>query len=610
MEVDIIFAGGGASACVAAGRLAAANPGLEIALIEQGPNNLNDPSVTTPALFLSHMAPTSKTATFWRGNKSDGLNGRSPTVPTGQVLGGGSSINHMMYARGSASDYDDWNTPGWTASELLPLLRKTYHLAAGRETHGYDGPVHVSYGDHYATVAKEYLDVAAKQGIPLVEDKMDLNTGHGSQRWAKWIDPETGRRQDAAHCFIHPLEDNKSLHVITKTKVSRVLFDGTTATGVEIVANKEQDETADQTPRIISARKLVTVSAGAIGTPGILQRSGIGAGDRLAKVGVETLVDLPGVGATYEDHTLVLYPSYVPDDMETYDPLLNQDPATMEGLVKQYAFGKGMLASNLIDAGAKLRPNYEERQKMGNDFDELWKNYFESKPDKPVVFQAIAHCFPGPRHMIPRTARMMTLGNCGTYPTSRGYVHITSSDPYAPPDFDPKLFDKSVDIDVHVWAYKKGREIVRRMPSFRGEFAPMHPKFSNEGVAAIPKFKSQLDVSKIKDIVYTEEDNTAIKAHIRQFGETTWHSCATVPMKSREKGGCVDPRLNVYGTERLKVVDLSIMPGNVGANTYSTALLVGEKAAILISEDLGLNSSLTYFSRQGIGLCQPDTTPR
>ncbi|KAG8703808.1 hypothetical protein FRC08_002623 [Ceratobasidium sp. 394] len=396
-EVDIIFAGGGAAACVAAGRLAAANPRLEILLVERGPNNLNDPTVTTPALWMGHLAPTSKTATFWRGNKSEALNGRCPTIPTGQLLGGGSSINFMMYTRASESDYDNWNNPGWKTSDLLPLLRKTetYHLGTGHETHGYNGPAHVSYADFYAVVAQEYLDVVTKLGVPLVEDKMDLKTGHGCQRWAKWINPETGRRQDAAHCFIHPFTNNKSLHILTKTKVTRVLFDGIKATGVEIIANKEQDADADQTPRTITARKLVVVSTGAIGTPLILQRSGVGPADRLSTAGVKTLVDLPGVGATYEDHTLVSLPFHVPDDTETFDSIFNQDPANMERLLKQFAHGKGLLASNLVDAGCKMRPDSEDRKEMSDEFNQLWENYFESKPDKPVMVQAIGNGFPG-----------------------------------------------------------------------------------------------------------------------------------------------------------------------------------------------------------------------
>ncbi|KAG9121765.1 hypothetical protein FRC07_002142 [Ceratobasidium sp. 392] len=562
-EVDIIFVGGGTSACVAAGRLAKANPGLEILLVEHGPNNLGNPNVTTPALYLSHLAPASKTAKFWQANKSSALNGRSPIVPSAQVLGGGSSINFLMYTRASASDFNDWKTPGWSSKDLLPLLQK-------------------------AKPAKQYLDVAVKMGIPLVEDKMDLKTGHGCQRWAKWIDPATGHRQDAAHRYIHPLADNKSLHILTETKVVRVLFDGTKATGVEVVANREQNLEADQTPRVITARKLVVVSSGAIGTPVVLQRSGIGAKDRLEKAGVPTVVDLPGVGATYEDHNLILFTFYVPSDTETLDPILEQDPAVMEKQLALFTQGKGLLSSNVIDAGSKLRPTPEELKEMGPEFNQVWKGYFEPNPDKPVMLQAVIGGYLGRRDSFPKGERAMKFANYSGYPISRGHVYITSADPYAGLDFETGFFEKQADVDIHIWAYKKAREIARRMPCYRGEYAPLHPTFPEGSTAATVKLDAPLDPKNITDLVYTVEDNAAIEAYLRQFIETTWHSCGTVLMKPREQNGCVDARLNAYGTQNLKVADLSIIPGNVGANTNSTAMLVGEKAAVLIAEDLGL----------------------
>ncbi|QRV98993.1 GMC oxidoreductase [Ceratobasidium sp. AG-Ba] len=597
-EVDIIFVGGNSIACVAAGRLAAANPGLEILLVEQGPNNLADPTVVTPAFYLSHLAPTSKTAKFWQGNKSNALNGRAPIVPTAQILGGGSRSHYQRYTRASASDFDDWKTPGWSSAELLPLLRKasrgcgilmeTYHVAPGKETHGYSGPLNVSYADTFVEPAKQYIDTVQKMGIPLAEDHQNLSTGHGCQRWAKWIDPATGHRQDAAHRYIHPLAENKSLHILTKTKVTRVLFDGTKATGVEVIGNKDQDADADQTPQTITARKLVVVSSGAIGTPVVLQRSGIGAADRLAKIGVPTVVDLPGVGATYEDHHLILYTYFIPGDYETIDPILDQDPAAMEKLLPMFMQGKGALTSNIIDAGSKLRPTPEELKEIGPEFGAVWKEYFERAPDKPVMLQALISGFLGPRDLIPKGERVMMFGNYSGYPISRGHVYATSADPYAAPDFATGFFEKQADVDIHIWAYKKAREIARRMPCYRGEFAPLHPKYPEGSAAAAVKLDKPLDATSLKNLTYTAEDDAAIEAFIRQMVETTWHSCGTVPMKPKEQSGCVDARLNVYGTQNLKVADLSIIPGNVGANTNSTAMLVGEKAAVLIAEDLGL----------------------
>lgn len=590
MEVDIVFIGGGTTACVAAGRLAAANPDLHILLIEQGPDNFKNPMVLTPGLFLSHLAPDSKSALFWKGNQRTEIKGREPLIASGGILGGGSSINLMMYARASASDYDDWNTPGWGSKDLIPLLRKleTYHIAPGRsETHGYDGPINISYGGHFATVAEEYLDVCPKIGIPMLEDIMDLDTGHGCQRLAKYIHPETGHRQDAAHRYIHTQSHNKHLHIMTQTLVTRVLFDGTKAIGVEVVTNKNQIPDADQTPRKILARKLVVVSAGTLGSSIILQRSGVGEAARLSKLGMNVVADLP-VGANYEDHCSFCATYHIPDERETLDIIMEQDPKVMEGYLAQFANGRGLLTSNGADAGSKLRPTPEELKDMGPAFNEVWKRYFERAPDKPVAIQMATNGFIGPHTDIPKGSRFMMMASVATYPVSRGHVYITSTDPYAPPDFDTGFLKEQADVDIHMWVYKKTREIARRMPSYRGEYAAMHPKFPEGSAAACVRLDGPPPAD-VEDHIYTPGDNAAIEDFVRQTTDTTWHSIGTIPMKPKDQGGCVDGRLDVHGTSNLKVADLSILPGNVGANTYSTALLVGEKAATLIAEDLGLS---------------------
>ncbi|CEL53301.1 Alcohol oxidase OS=Candida boidinii GN=AOD1 PE=1 SV=1 [Rhizoctonia solani AG-1 IB] len=591
-EVDIIFVGGGTAACVAAGRLAKSNPELSILLVEQGSNNYQEPSVVTPAVFLSHLAPTSKTAVFWQGNKSDALNGRSPIVPSGRMLGGGSSVNFLMYTRPSASDFDDWKTEGWGSKDLLPLLRKmeSYHVAPTCESHGYDGPLNVSFGDkeHFPAIAQSYLEVAQKRGVPLAQDKQDLKTGHGCQRWAKWVDPATGYRQDAAHRYIHPLSDNEHLHILTATKVVRVVFDGNKATGVEVVGDKDTEEGADQTPRVIKARKLVVVSAGALGSPVVLQRSGVGEAERLTKLGIDVVSDLP-IGSTYEDHHLVLTPYHVPDDADTIDPIMSQDPAFLQQAQAHFAQGKGALTTNWIDSGSKLRPTPKELEEIGPAFAPVWKKYFEPNPDKPVMLQAVVAGWLGPRELLPhKDNRMIMMGNFTAYPISRGHVYITSKDPYAAPDFETGFFKEQADVDVHIWAYKHAREIARRLPQYRGEFAALHPKFPEGSAAGCVKLEGPPDVDNVKDIVYTAEDNKAIESYVRQLVETTWHSVGTILMKAKEQGGSVDTRLNVYGTQNLKVADLSIIPGNVGSNTNSTALVIGEKAAVIIAEDLGL----------------------
>lgn len=172
---------------------------------------------------------------------------------------------------------------------------------------------------------------------------------------------------------------------MTATKADRVLFDGTKAIGVQVVADKDTEEGADQTPYIIRARKLVVVSSGTLGSPVVLQRSGVGEAKRLNKLGIKVVSDLP-VGSTFEDHNLVLTPYQVADDTETMDPILAQDPEVLEVARAQYIQGKGGLATNWIDAGSKLRPTPKELEEIGPAFASIWKDYFEPRPDKVQIF--------------------------------------------------------------------------------------------------------------------------------------------------------------------------------------------------------------------------------
>ncbi|KAG9097999.1 hypothetical protein FRC06_006932 [Ceratobasidium sp. 370] len=566
---------GRATACAAAGRLAAANPDLELLLIEQGPDNLNEPTVFTPALVLAHLAPESKSTLFRQGNKGDKVNGRGPIYPFTPVESemALTPAQTSRYARPSASDFDDWNTPGWKAKDLIPLLQK------------------------------EYLDVIVRRGVPLVEDLMDnrarlptvgkIYSSNGMCNLLSVIpntdlSEKTCHRQDAAHCYIHPQANNKSLRILTKTKVVRVVSDGTKATGVEVVANKAQIPGADPTPRTITARKLVVMSAGTIASPILLQRSSVGCAERLSRLGIRVVSNLPDVGRHYEDHSSLIATFHVADDTETMDCIVDKTPGFMERYLPEFAEGRGFLTTNANDAGSKLRPTPEELKEMGPAFQEVWKRHYERALDKPALIQRVFNGYLGPRSTVPDGKRFMMIGNIQGYPVSRGHVYITSPDPYAPPDFETGFLNEQADVDVLVWAYKQCREVVRRMPSFRGEYAGLHPKFPNGSAATCVRLSGP-PPTEMEDIIYAAEDNAAIEEFVRETANTTWHSIGTIPMKPKEQGGCVDARLNVYGTTGLKVADLSILPSNVGANTNSTALLFGEKAAILIAEDLGLS---------------------
>lgn len=201
-----------------------------ILLIEQGPNSYNVPEVRQPALYPRNLFPSSKYTLFWQTTKSPQLAGRAPIVPSGGTLGGGSAINWMVYTRGQRDDFDAWETPGWSADELLPFLNKleTYHGKGDKDRHGHDGPIHISKGTHQCSRAENaFVEAAARLGYPEAQDLQNLDANNAIERYYRYVGLD-GKRQDASHGYIHPklqCGDYPNLHVLVEKQVLRVLFD-------------------------------------------------------------------------------------------------------------------------------------------------------------------------------------------------------------------------------------------------------------------------------------------------------------------------------------------------------------------------------------------------
>ncbi|KAI0819181.1 alcohol oxidase-like protein [Trametes gibbosa] len=584
---DIIIAGGGTAGCVLAGRLAAADPSLNILVVEAGPTTRDDPLHTQPARYLHHLRPDSTTVKFNVGRESAALGGRAPVVPSGQCLGGGSSVNFAMYTRAAASDYDDWATvygnKGWGSADLLPLLRKceTYQVHPNKPTHGYSGPLKVSYGGFYAEVGQEFLNAAAQydRARGLTDDVNEL---FECNKYG------TGTRSDVPHNYIYPQSWNTNLKILTGYHVKRVIIRGGVAIGIEYLPNKRFHPRASTDVLMAFARRQVVLSAGAFGSPAILERSGVGAAEILKNVGVHPIVDLPGVGENYQDHQLLLVPYLAAQSMHTLDGIIENDKSQIQDWTKQWEKnGSGLLATNGLEAGIKIRPTRKDLDVIGNDFRKRWLDYYAPAPDKPVLWIAAMSSLSGDR---PKTAggKYYSIGWYLQHPTSIGHVHITSAnDVEAAADFHPGYLDSVEDMALHKWGYKCTREYARRLPSYRGEVVERHPSFSSSSNAAVGKRSGPAPVL-APDLEYSAEDDRALEAYIRKAVATAWHSLGTCAMKRREDGGVVDARLNVYGVKNLKVADLSICPANVAANTYSTAVVVGEKAAVIVTQDMGI----------------------
>jgi alcohol oxidase len=591
-EFDIIFAGGGTTACVVAGRLAAWHPSLSILIIEGGQHTLNQAAHVQPYQFPSLRGRTSTSMTFNVGNPSPHLNGRAPIVPCGHCIGGGSSVNTMVYTRAPASDFDDWGADGWESKNLIPLMKKleTYEVQPDRPTHGYSGPIKVSSGGCKLGASEEFIHVGtAYHKRQYAEDTDDLETCNTYSPWAKYIDGTTGKRSDAAHHYVYNQAHNANLRMWVGKRVKRVIFQDKRAVGVEFTSDPVSCPDADHSSSIVRASKFVVLSAGAFGSPAILERSGIGAEAILKGCNIEQLVDLPGVGENYRDHNGIFVPYFAANETITMDPLWRGNESVVQENLAQWKLnGKSLIAQNGSDAKIKWRPDDDELEAMGPAFRPRWKEFFQNRSDKAVaIFSLFSGNYGSPLSILPSRNYLVAF-YCTLYPASAGSVHIKlDKNGQEGIDFNTGYLDDPSDIVPLNFGYKKMREIFRRMPSYRGETPAGHPCFPEGSAAACGETTGPVDFN-APDLIYTAEDDEAIDRFHRDRVGTTGHSLGTCAMKPRADQGVVDARLNVYGVTNIKVADMSIAPKNVGTNTYSTALLIGEKAAMIIADELEL----------------------
>ncbi|GAA5828265.1 hypothetical protein JCM11251_002667 [Rhodosporidiobolus azoricus] len=539
--------------------------------------------------------------------QSSHLRGRKSIVPCANILGGGSSINfHLL-------------------DPVFPTQLEDYQEPCTNDTHGKGGPIAISTGCQIVPLAQDYLRAAHEIGIPFTDDLQDCDTANGAEIWLKYVNKITGRRSDAAHAYIHPLRKlQKNLHLQCNALVSRLIFEGDKAVGV---AYCNPIERGHDNPKehIVRARKLVVLASGTLGTPQILERSGVGNSKILKELGIPIVSDLPGVGEEYQDHYTTLQILRVSPETITTDDFLRGDQATQDKIYNEWHTNpsRSILASNAIDAGFKLRPTEEELKEMGPEFNDVglspflhvllhlahpcrpkfFERYFRNKPDKPVMFSSVVAGAYADHSLLP-PGKFMTMFSYLEYPASRGKIHIKSKNPHIKPFFDSGFMNNKADFAPIRWCYIKSREIARRMDAYRGELTSHHPHFHPGSPAAAKDIdlvtaKQLLPDSRSvgihmgtwsrpeephahhkpvkEDIKYTKEDIQAIDDWCADHVETTWHSLGTCAMKPRDKGGVVDAKLNVYGTKGLKIADLSICPENLGTNTYS-----------IIADELGL----------------------
>jgi choline dehydrogenase-like flavoprotein len=523
---DFIIIGGGSAGSVLAGRLSE-NPSVSVLLVEAGGRDWH-PFYTIPAGFAKMTKGIGSWG--WTTVPQKHMNGLSIRYTQARVLGGGSTINAQIYTRGNALDYDEWRQKGcagWGFDDVLPWFRK----AEDNDTwdnrfHGKGGPLGVSKPAAPLPICEAYFRAAGEIGIPtnpdLTGEKQD---GVGYYQ----LTQRNVRRSSASSAYLRPARHRANLTVRTGAQVLRIVTDRGRATGVELAREG-----------VIRAGREVILSAGAIGSPRLLQLSGIGPGDHLRSLGIPVVLDQPEVGANLQDH-LDLFVIAECSGPHTYDRYARPLWSAWAGL--RYLLTRtGPVASSLFETGgfwyadpAARSPDIQFHLGLGSGIE-----------------AGVA--------AMPQGG--VTLNSAYLRPRSRGTVRLASADPMAAPLIDPNYWSDPHDREMSIRGLKLAREIMRQKA--------LKPFVLAERLPG-PGVESEADYF----------------AYACTHAKTDHHPAGTCRMGA-DPGAVVDPELRFNGIGNLRVIDNSIMPTLVSANTNATAIMIGEKGADLVRRAQGI----------------------
>lgn len=522
---DYVVVGAGPAGCLLANRLSA-DPGCRVLLLEAGGRD-NYPWIHIPVGYL-YCIGNPRTDWCFKTEAQPGLDGRSLGYPRGKVLGGCSSINGMIYMRGQARDYDHWaeqGNPGWAWNDVLPLFKASEnHFGGASELHGNAGEWRVERQRYSWAILDAFREAAAQSGIASIDD---FNGGNNQGCGYFQVNQRSGVRWNAAKAFLRPVRHRPNLTVLTGVEVDKVLLDNGRASAVQ--ARWQGSEQRYQ------ARREIILCAGAVGSPGILQRSGIGPRPLLERLGIPVLHELPGVGGNLQDH-LQLRLIYKVSNVRTLNQVANTHWGKL-GMGLRYLYDRsGPLAMAPSQLGAFVRSHPEQ-----------------PTPNLQYHVQPLSlDRFGEPLHRF----AAFTASVCNLRPLSRGRVDIRSANPGDAPVIDPNYLSEPEDLRVAAQAIRLTRQIVQA-PALAA-FAP---------VEYLPG--AALD---------TEEQ---LQQAAGQIGTTIFHPVGTCRMGNGPLD-VVDAQLRVHGVAGLRIADASIMPQITSGNTCSPTLMIGEKAAQLI----------------------------
>lgn len=529
-EPDYIIVGAGSAGCVLANRLSA-DPSIKVLLLEAGGSD-SSLFYHMPAGFFALMQ-SGKGNWRYETEPQPGLDGRTMYFPRGKVLGGSSSINGLVVSRGNAGDYDRWaqmGNAGWGWSDVLPYFRTIERCEdADPALRGQDGPIPVTWSPFEAMnpTSRAMIDAATATGLPF---QTDMNLGNPFGVAQMQGNFSGGRRISAAAGYLKPVLGRPNLKVVTGALASRVVIERGRAVAVEYLQGREVKR--------VAASREVLLSGGVVNSAQLLQLSGVGDPDDMRPHGIATVQELPGVGRNLRDHIAVSVKQRLSQPCSLLGTL---KPLAMVKALGQYLlFRSGPTSVGALEAWAHLhsRPDLEY-------------------PDIQMYSVPLMYTDHG-RNIIKEEGFQLVFN--GSRPNSVGEIRIRSADPRQAPLIDPRYLSDAEDMRVMREGIRVAREIIAQSAydDLRGsEYAP--------GAS-----------------VTSDAD---IDHYIRQNAITLYHPVGTCKM-GHDPMAVVDEKLRVRGLDGLRVIDASIMPDIISGNTNFPAMMIGEKGAALVLNDM------------------------